>query len=171
MRRSRRGAAAHRPGCPTSWCARVNRSAPARRGRVPPPGDRPADALLPTGGCTAPESLPCPWPWSVPSPVSATPRRRQRARTGYTPPPRPQPPWGQRAAGPRPDRCPGPAQAGEEPWVGRPGRETTDQARTRPRHQAAGMRHCLSNLQSFFPEHTALSKHAKLSITRGARKA
>ena len=33
-------------------------------------------------------------------------------------------------------------------------------------HQAAGMRHCLSNLQSFFPEHTALSKQAQLGMTR-----
>ena len=29
------------------------------------------------------------------------------------------------------------------------------------------MRHCLSNLQPFFPEHTALSKHAQLGMTGG----
>ena len=31
------------------------------------------------------------------------------------------------------------------------------------------MRHCLSNLQSFFPEHTALSKQAQFGMTGGEK--
>ena len=34
-------------------------------------------------------------------------------------------------------------------------------------HEAAGVRHCLSNLQPFFPEPPALSEHAQFTMTGG----
>ncbi len=43
--------------------------APARRGRAPPPGGRPAAAPHPGGDYRVLERLPFPLPWSVPSPA------------------------------------------------------------------------------------------------------